>query len=351
MNKSRLLFACIFLTCGAAHAQGGEPGFARGYAQALLDARHGSLGLEARATKIQGTVEVAGERCLPAAEKQAVSKTLTGAGPILKVQWQMNCPKDNAPVVAKADTGLVWLPTTDIFRPLQADPREPELALGLHNYDTRNDHFVVGEVSAGETFSLVEGKYGDGTWQIGIQGGVFSIFDQGAESNDLLNTDFLVALPLTYREDAWSVRSRIFHISSHLGDEFILNNNVNERFDLSFEAIDTIVSHEWERLRLYGGGGYIIRTTAGLDRGLAQAGAEYRTNDVIGDLDLSFAADLKALEGLDWTINQTYQAALIFTRNQREIRFLLEYYTGKSPNGQFIFNRLDYFGFGMQFGI
>lgn len=352
MRRVSCLIISLALLSAAPIANSAEPGFARGYAQALLDAYDSKLGLEARPTESQGGIEIAGEQCLPAQQQQEIAQTLTGAGPIVKVQWSLNCPAEQQPrAVAKANTGLIWLPTTDIFRALQADPREPELALGLQNYDTRGKHFVVGEVSAGETFSLVEGKYGDGTWQIGIQGAVFSIFDQDEDSNDLLNSDFLVALPLTYRQNAWSVRSRIYHISSHLGDEFILNNDLDDRLDISFEALDTIVSHEWEKLRVYGGGGYILRTTEGLEKGILQAGTEWRTNDIIGELDLSLAIDLKTLESLDWTVNQTYQAALIFSRNQREIRFLLEYYTGKSPNGQFIFNRLDYFGFGVQFGI
>ena len=226
-----------------------------------------------------------------------------------------------------------------------------ELALGLQNYATRGDHFVVGEVSAGETFSLVEGKLGAGTWQVGIQGGAFSIFDQSRKSNDLLNTDYLIGLPVTWRQGNWSTRLRYYHVSSHLGDEFILNRDKRERLDLSFEALDGIVSHEWDQLRLYGGGGVIVRTTADLDRSMLQGGAEYRINNVIGELDLSLGADYKALDAQDFTLNQAYQAALIFTRNQRQIRFLIEYYNGKSFNGQFIFNRLEYVGAGLQFGI
>ncbi len=355
-RKSILIFTALCLL-GAFKVHAEEPGFERGYAQALLDEHDATLGLEARATKEEGAIEIAGDSCLPAAQQTSIRQRLTGNGPIVKVNWRLPCAPDQATVAAKVPVddktkiGLIWLPTTDIFRPLQADPREPQLALKYQSYDTRGDDFTIGAVQAGETFSLVEGHIGDGTWQVGLQGGTFSIFNQDEDSNDLLNTDYIVSLPLTYRKGNWSGRARIFHISSHLGDEFIANNNVTDRLDVSFEALDLIISHDWKQVRVYGGGGYLLRTTENLDRGIAQAGSEWRIKNALGELDLSLAADYKALGAQDWTINQSYQAALIFTRNKRELRLLLEYYTGKSPNGQFFFNRLDYFGFGFQFGI
>jgi hypothetical protein len=351
MKRIVLCIVSLCLSFSLAPAFANEPGFARGYAQALLDQSSGDLGLEARITQDAGTIEIAGEQCLSPQERQTIAQQLTGAGPIIKVQWQLNCPQPEAPVVAKASTGLVWLPTTEIFRAPQADPREPQLALKYQQYQTRGQHITIGAVQAGETFSLVEGSYGEGTWQIGLQGGIFSIFNQDKESNDLTNTDYIVGLPVSYRKGNWSGRVRLFHQSSHLGDEFILNENINQRLDISFEALDVLVSHDWEQLRLYGGGGYLVRTTENLDRGLLQGGGEWRINNVIGELDLSLGANFKALDAQDWTINQAYQSALIFSRNKREIRLLLEYYHGKSFNGEFFLNRLEYFGLGVQFGI
>lgn len=351
MNRLPLLLLAGLMLCPVFAAQAEEPGFARGYAQALLDEHDPELGLQVRATAQEGTLELSGEECLSTARRNSIAQRITGDGPVIKVEWRLNCASDQAPDAGRPATGLVWLPTTDIFRSLQADPREPQLAIKALRYGTQGKHFNVGAVQAGETFNLVEGHMGSGTWQLSIQGGIFSIFDQDKESNDQLNTDYIVALPLTFRAGNWSVRSRYFHMSSHLGDEYILHENIRERLDISFEAADTIISHDWKQVRLYGGGGYLVRTSTDLKRGILQAGGEWRIKDAIGTLDLSLAADYKLMAAQDWTPNQSYQAAFIFARNKREIRFLIEYYNGKSPNGQFFFNRLKYFGFGVQFGI
>jgi len=352
-----LLIAALLLT-GLSPAQAEEPGFMRGYAQALLDADHAALGLEAREQEPPGSIVVSSSACLDAEQQQSIRERLTATGPIVGVEFDPPCDDAiaAAPVSAAAPDpadveGWTLLPETDVFRPLQADPREPRFALGLQYYELGNDDFVVGEVTAGETVSLVEGPLGEGTWQIGVQGGVFSIFDQERESNDLLNVDYLVALPVSYRRNEWSARGRIYHISSHLGDELILNQNVRERLDISYEAVDLLVSRDFERLRLYGGGGYIIRTTEGIDRSMLQGGTEWLKPRAIWGLDLALGADLKAWDAQDWTLNQSYQAALILTRNQQEIRFLAEYYRGDSFNGQFLFDELEYIGLGVRFGL
>ncbi len=51
--------------------------------------------------------------------------------------------------------------------------------------------------------------------------GVFQ-FDLSAPSSDLINTDYVVGVPLSWRSGGWSTRVRLYHQSSHLGDEFLL---------------------------------------------------------------------------------------------------------------------------------
>src|SRR2546422_3614331 len=46
-----------------------------------------------------------------------------------------------------------------------------------------------------------------------IAAGVFSQFNMQSATNDLINTDYLVGLPLTYRHGSWSTRLRLYHQS------------------------------------------------------------------------------------------------------------------------------------------
>ena len=56
----------------------------------------------------------------------------------------------------------------------------------------------------------------------------------------------------------WSFRFRLWHLSCHLGDEFLLCNPDFDRRNLSDEGVDLFVSYQFGMpLRVYVGLGYI----------------------------------------------------------------------------------------------
>ena len=66
--------------------------------------------------------------------------------------------------------------------------------------------------------------------------------------------------------------ARFYHQSSHLGDEFLIETEV-ERVNLTYEARRppaVVRGHRW--LRLYGGGGYIVRGDPERPRALVHPG-------------------------------------------------------------------------------
>ena len=138
-------------------------------------------------------------------------------------------------------------------------------------------------VSFGESIPIYRDNVGDkgqwGQWEAGVQGGVFSIFDLGSDSFDLINTDFLAAGFVGYRYGDFSALGRIFHQSSHLGDELLLSDTRPDRINLSYEGLDARLSYDLPfGARAYGGGGWLIGVDpSDLGRGLAQAGAEWRS--------------------------------------------------------------------------
>src|SRR5439155_896855 len=77
-----------------------------------------------------------------------------------------------------------------------------------------------------------------------------------------------------------SAQLRLYHQSSHLGDEFPLRSSQNRanRVNLSYEGIDLLVSYDprpW--LRLYAGAGELLHTEPQLDRLSAHGGVELRS--------------------------------------------------------------------------
>ena len=89
--------------------------------------------------------------------------------------------------------------------------------------------------------------------QLDVIGSIFAQFDVGTASNDLINADYIIGLPLTFRRNGFSVRAKLYHQSSHLGDEYLLRSEDIVRENLSFESVEVLISQELGLLRGYGG--------------------------------------------------------------------------------------------------
>ncbi len=172
-------------------------------------------------------------------------------------------------------------------------------------------------------------------------GAVFSQFNLDTPSSDLINSDFIAGVPLVGRWGRWSARVRLYHQSSHLGDEFLLNNPGVVREDLSFEAVDALLSIEERWWRLYGGGGGLLFPGSGLRPWILQGGAEMRGPSwaFTGNTRLLPVAgvDVQSFEERQWS--PTYSAMggieLVSPGGTRRIRLLATYLRGFVPFGQF----------------
>jgi len=132
--------------------------------------------------------------------------------------------------------GTVFLPEGDLFCPLLADPKAEHSFLSVLN-------------------------------------GSFPPFEEGGAQNGDLRIGS-VGIPVTVRWAGFSSRLRVYHQSSHLGDEFLLSSEI-ERKNLSFEAVDLLLSQEIGPLRAYGGGEILFnREPETLESTLAHAGLE-----------------------------------------------------------------------------
>jgi len=265
-----------------------------------------------------------------------------------------------AGVHADDRSGWVWLPQGKIFCPLAADPKEERSFATYLRGDfatiadpepgTRTN---IGAVGLGDSFAIFRysrAGSGDGV-QLDLAGAVFSQFNLDAPSFDLINADYLVGLPLTFRTSGFTARLRVYHQSSHLGDEFILNRNP-ERINLSFESLELILSQEVGALRVYGGGETFFRREPGdLAIRLVHAGAELRPI-VLSSLRLVAAADVKVVDDDTWSRAWSARAGLEIARiphpghPPRVISLIGEFHDGAAPYGQFYRENVRYVGAG-----
>ncbi len=253
----------------------------------------------------------------------------------------------------------VFLPRDLLFHSLLADPRWPHFSASYQQH-SKNNLEKVGSATFGETFSIYRFS---GPWnsqmEVGLQAGVFSIFDLDSDSNDLVNADYVVAIPLSFKKNNFSAMSKIFHQSSHLGDEFVLRGNTGERINSTYEGLDTIHSYNFPLgFRLYGGGGYLFdRTPSELDPWIAQGGVEFVSPAawMNGALRPIAAVDIQSREANDWDTDVSLRMGVQLENPDflsRKLKIMFEYYKGSSPNGQFYMrDEEEYFGIGLHFFI
>jgi hypothetical protein len=142
--------------------------------------------------------------------------------------------------VRRPQTTGIWFPQmTELFQPCIADPRNVTYILGYRAGDQ-----VIGpkvaNIALGDDFAIyrwIDVMYG-GDLQIGIEAGIWSVFNLDPHPNidggtELVNTDFYAGIPITYARDKWSFRLRVYHISSHLGDEYMVNHPTVKRLNPS----------------------------------------------------------------------------------------------------------------------
>ena len=268
-----------------------------------------------------------------------------------------------APGPAAAES--VPLPSTSLFDPLLADPKRPRFFISV--LDGRVDQLktTVGAVAYGGKYGLVRwpGEHYDEGWQLNLAGAVFAQFDLEAPSMDLINADYTLGLPLTYRNGRNSLRLQVYHQSSHLGDEFLLRNNP-ERVNLSYEALEVLYARDIGTVRAYAGGEYFLhRTPSSLEAGMAHAGFDYRQPEPLvsggqgGGTYFVTGVDFKAFQHGDWEPGWNITAGLEFhptlpDRPQDKYWSLLAvWYDGPSPYGQFFSEEVDYWGLSLEFNL
>jgi hypothetical protein len=255
-------------------------------------------------------------------------------------------------------TGM--LPEGHLFKPLLADPRWAHFSAAYRNYVGNNiDGNNNGAVSFGETIPFYRANLGRYAvqWEAGLQAAVFSDFNLGAPSSDLINTDFIASAYASARTGQASAFARVYHQSSHLGDEFLLRRLTDvERINLSYEGADLRLSYELPYgLRVYGGGGGIFhKEPSTLKPWMIQYGMEYRSpwRIVFASIRPVAAVDIKNHEQNNWNADVSARTGIQLDRFQsfgRRLQFLVEYFHGNSPTGQFLRQRVDYLGIGAHY--
>ena len=272
--------------------------------------------------------------------------------------------------VRRPQTTGVWFPQmTELFQPLVADPRNVTYILGYRAGDTTEIGPKTASIALGDDFAIyrwIDVIYG-GDLQVGIEAGIWSVFNIDPHPNvqggtELVNTDFYVGIPFTYAKDKWSFRFRVYHISGHLGDEYMVNHPDVIRVNPSNEYVELAVSYQaTDAIRVYVVPGAIVHSDPTykwqpmyIDYGTEARffGHKSYYQKLYGTFFL--ALHWRNLQQLKWDFDGTYRFGYELSKLQgigRKLRLFVGFHHGFSLEGQFAKERTHYWEFDLNYGF
>lgn len=168
------------------------------------------------------------------------------------------------------------------------------------------------------------------------------------QRRQLINTDYRVGISYHLRRGAGTWRFRAYHLSSHLGDDYIIRNQLNYRLPnaVNYELIDATYSKQVRDFRVYGGVGLGLRVSDERKPLSAQAGFWYkkpttRVAQLVGGI------DLKLWQQTDFRPGIKAGAGITAGRGLNNLTFLLETYSGFRPYSLYETDKVFWLGFGV----
>jgi hypothetical protein len=248
--------------------------------------------------------------------------------------------------------GYCWqiMPQGLIYRSYLAGAKESRFRSVWNN---ESDNGNIWDITLGGNVGLL--RYGttggarpEG-FQLGIEGAGLVRLDID-ENRDVDAADFRFGVPLTWGDSRHQVKVAYYHLSSHVGDEFLLKNQGFTRLNYCRDVLvwghSLYLSNEW---RAYGEVGYAVDCDVS-DPWEVQTGVEWAPLYGTGGRGAPFAAVNGHLrEEVDFGGNFVAQTGWCWRRNAATglFRVGVEYYNGKDDQFSFYDESVSKVGFGM----
>jgi len=250
----------------------------------------------------------------------------------------------------ECDWCFQWLPEGLLYKSYLAGEKEPRFAAIWLNDSERDLYWEtalggrVGIFRKG-TFDPVRPE----GWQLDLEGAALARVNLDNES-DLDAADFRIGMPMTWRRGPTAVKFGYYHISSHLGDEYLIKNPTFQRRNYVRDAALVGISQDLnDDCRVYGEVAYSPGATGGAEPLEFQFGAEYSPNQP--RLAPFAAVNLHSREEFDFqaSVNVVAGWQVRGDHTGRRMRFGAQYYNGKALQYSFFDRNEKLAGAGLWF--
>lgn len=238
---------------------------------------------------------------------------------------------------------LSWqmLPNGLLYRTYVAGEKEPRMQL-VPFYDTKSKRKIWEAVLGGRAglVRLSDPSISNSdAFQLDLEGAVFARVLPDEPSSMLEGSDYRVGLYGTWKFDRLSYRAGYYHISSHVGDEYLIANPLFNRINYVRDSMLAGTTYELNDIsRIYGEIGYALGTEGGAEPLEFQFGAEYTPIPTTQFTGAPFAAvnthlreDFNFNGGVNVVAGWGWQGE----HSKRRLRLGLNYYNGPSLQYEF----------------
>ena len=258
-------------------------------------------------------------------------------------------------VPSRARNHEVWchqvLPDGLIYRSYLAGIKESRFA-GQWVHDV--NHGWMWDITLGGRVGIL--RYGTSSadhpegWQIDIEGAGMPRLDLEQADRDLMAADFRFGVPLTYGRGIYQTKFGYYHLSSHLGDEYMVRHSTLLRRNYSRDVI--VWGHSvflTEDIRLYGEAGWAFAYDGGAEPWEFQFGAEYSPAKLTGHRGAPFVAiNAHLRQEFDFGGNLVVQTGWQWRGYSGHLfRIGMHYFQGMSDQWEFYDQYEDKLGFGI----
>ena len=258
----------------------------------------------------------------------------------------------------KAKHETSYFPSKSYWVPIMLDPIAAQTNGSLNAYwkDGKQKDIVWAIFAFGFQRPLIMWKYKSGrVLELGMEVASFTQFEfkwvNGISQRNILNTDFKVGMPLVYHTKKWNYRLRMFHVSSHWGDDYMIRNHIYHYIPnaVNYEQMDFTASYTKGFYRVYGGVGLVIRPETIRKRWDFEAGF-FITKElgIRKTLALIGGMDIKAYQQNNF--NPGFNTAVgirLANREKHPFKLLLQYYHGNLPFGVYEARHVQWLGLGL----
>jgi len=267
--------------------------------------------------------------------------------------WLQETPQPNVAGADPDDEPWFWQLTPDglIYRSYLAGMREPRLA-GVWEYDRKFGWML--DAAVGGRVGLV--RYGTANslrpegWELDFEGAAFPRLQPNHEK-DLVAADFRYGVPLTYGFGPFTTKFAFYHLSSHLGDEYMLHHSDVERINYVRDALVWGAAYYLgDDIRVYADIDWAFDTDGGAQPWHYQFGIEYCPLEPIHTFRGApfVAINTEMREEVDFGGNFVVQAGWRWRGASGHMaRFGVQYFQGKSDQFEFYRSTEEKVGLGL----